>query len=152
MLNLLQDKQDVLNLMYAIGGGRGLPRNAAEYLESFVTFHKRDEPSGAETFEMRNAQTGELLKQEVTQLFDYTMPQIQGYYEPDLADFEVQFELPAVCYAHFEEGFDRMGDVTIAFIDIVPMTKLEKARRYSARERMASVLTHVEASSLGLTP
>lgn len=151
MLHRLNTKKDVLNWLYAIGDGVGLPYKAQEHLEPFFSFRLQDEPNSVSRFEMVNQTTGDVLACEETPHFAPTMRRVQDHFEPELDDFELKFDLPAVVFAHYESGFDRTGDFELAFFDIRSLDTLEIPQRFSARGRMHGVISFVTADDLGIS-
>lgn len=150
MLHLFNTKADVLSWLYALGDGIGLPRGAKEHLDAFLEFRFQDAHSSTSRFEIRNATTGELLTTEETLNYAPTMVLVNDFFRPELEDFELKFELPAVVFAHYEKGFDRTGDIELALFDIQPLNRLQPPFRFSARERLYSVLAYVDAEALGI--
>lgn len=151
MLHRFKHKADVLNWLFSLGDGVGLPRKAKVHLEPFLTFRLQERPCSISSLEIRNETTGELIKREEAPNYAPSMPLVNGFYRPELEDFELKFELPAVVFSHFEEGFDRMGDVEVAIFDIVPEAKLEVPHRFSARNRMHAVLSNLSTKDLHLS-
>ncbi len=151
MLHRFDTKTDVLNWLYAVGNGAGLPRRAKDHLDAFLDFRLNEDPSSVSRFELRNNTTGELVTCEETPNYSPTMLLVNDFYRPELEDFELKFELPAVVFSHYEFGFDRTGDVEIAFFDIRPLAKLEAPRRYSAHDRLQGVIAYLSAEDLDIS-
>jgi len=148
MLHRFDTKKDVLNWLYAIGEGQGLPRKALTRLTPFLDFRLCDQPSSFSTFKLVNIATSEELVRERTPNYSPTMVCVGDHFRPELDDFELKFSLPAVAFAHYEAGFDRTGDFELAFFDIRPLAALEAPLRYSARDRLYGVISHLTATDL----
>ena len=151
MLNILQTKHDALTWLYTLGEGLGVPKGAVEYLGDCFEFRRQSKPTSTSVFEIRNSDTGQVLKSESPPRFEFTMTGLGDKYKPELDDFELKVELPAVAYGHYEAGFDRSGDFKLAFFSIKPLAQLPRPQRFSAHSRMHGVLSQLSADDLGMT-
>lgn len=154
MLYLLKTKEDVLAMLRGLDEGRGMPKAALDHLEDLIAFRDADAPSGYSTLQVLDT-SGGVASETKTPIYRPAMfyNPVMELYQPELEDFEIKFQLPAVIYAVCEKSFDRTGELQVAIFDLLPMDHLQVTYRFQTKRSFIKTFHSmmISAEEVGLT-
>ncbi|MFK4706185.1 hypothetical protein ABIC83_003024 [Roseateles asaccharophilus] len=154
MLYLLKTKEDVRAMLWGLEEGRGMPKAALDHLEDLIAFRSAETPAGHSTLRVLDTQGG-VTSETKTPIYRPAMfyNPVMELYQPELEDFEIKFQLPAVMYAVCEKSFDRTGELQVAIFDLLPMDHLQVTYRFQAKRSFIKTFRNmmISAEEVGLT-